>query len=181
MDWIGWGTFAAAIVAALASVWAALVSHRQLRLASRQADAPEPTVEASLVAIEGRTDWCELRLIVRNNAPIAMDLLSAAVTRPRGARSIYRDPSGGPPLRGSLLVPEIARAEIAIDQRIEKSGHPGHRDVLRVEILVHSPLHRFQKESRPSMRLTLRWRDQAAKQFAIAAKLINPRTMKSEA
>lgn len=186
MDWIAIGTLAAAVVAAIAAAWAAVVSHRQMKLTERAADFELPIVEATVMRVDEQPDWTQISLEMRNRAPVALDLLTVTLVAPANvgllSDSEATDQPGEVWEAHELLNPlpaDRAKTTVAQTGHMNRAGAVGRHlagDTELVTLYAHCPLPRMFEERNPRLSLEMRWRDHTTKTFAMAVNVIKPST-----
>ncbi|AWC25442.1 hypothetical protein CO731_04939 [Aminobacter sp. MSH1] len=186
MDWLAIGTLGAAIVAAGAAVWAALVSHRQLRLSAHASQPELPVVAATIQAVEDEPDWSLVVLEMRNRAPISIDLLTVAIENPQSIGLLnYEAAHGSAPndfnertLMSPLPTAQTKRT-VAATTSMGRAGYQSQHspgELAIANVYAHCKPSRFAEERAPRLRLEMRWRDHTTKTFAMAVNIIKPNT-----
>lgn len=185
MDLIAIGTLIASLIAAVAAVWAVVVSRQQLTLTEEAAKPQMPLVVAQAGELEGRPDWLTITVSMQNRANVPLDLLRVTIDRPEGVGLLRRqdaeDEASAPWNEKPLMDPMPAdRATRTIAQtaymNVAGARAEGARDADYFTILVGCPLTRLVAEPEPRLTFELRWRDHATKTFSMTVNVIKPKT-----
>nr|DAH84799.1 MAG TPA: hypothetical protein [Caudoviricetes sp.] len=185
MDWIAVGTLVAALVAAVAGVWAAMISQRQLTLTVRASDLPQPTVQANIQRVRGQPDWSVITLSLRNRADVSLDLLCITLEAPANtgilpSNDAFAPRSGpnGPRVLYDPLPAEKASRTITCAIRIGRAETESlvAGEMAYTTVYAHCDPSRFGLEPQPRLNLEMRWRDHTTKTFEMAVNIIKPNT-----
>lgn len=185
IDWISVGTLFASLVAAVGAVWAVVISQKQLDLAAAATGPSLPVVEADMREVRGHPGWTEISVVMRNTAPIAIDLLGVTILRPKNTRLLlYADAyesAGVEWTAGAMKEPlpaELTALTVNQTGYMTRAGTPhqhGSGPVDSFTVYAHCPISRLIEDPEPRLSLEMRWRDHTTKTFAMAVNVIKPR------
>ncbi|MER8567611.1 hypothetical protein NKH85_17145 [Mesorhizobium sp. M0924] len=166
---IAYGTFVAAVIAAIAAVWSTVVSQRQLTITRTANATPVPVIAATIRAVDDQPDWSSIQLQLTNRADVPLSILSVRL-QPKAPLLRSEDALDPEDIyRTRILNPlpfDKAIDELLVGHGVSAIGSTdfsGKADMTYFSVYAH----RMVLTEQPQLSVKLQWRDHEAAIFSM--------------